>query len=196
MASKNIFLTERGFGSSRHGEATVIAGPNGEPLTLRTVITPNKAVGGQLTIVPLLERDEKRSTSDINTKEEVYEIKIVRNTAAMSGGTVRIKKIDAKTMSVQMYEVGFTENSKGAVQFIESIEMEGSLTAKTLLNDLLFNAFNAAMNRASVYRPDKLFYGKQATDVAPIEKKWFDKTLGKEVEERPKHNILQEVSVS
>jgi hypothetical protein len=74
--------------------------------------------------------------------------------------------------------------------------MENSESAKELLNGILFNAFCAGLDRTSVYRPDKLYYGKQATDVAPIEKKWFDKKLGKEVEERPNNRELQEVAVS
>ena len=193
MASKNIFLTERGFGTSKHGEAVIIAGPNGEPVTLRTVITPNKSIGGQLTIVPLKERDVKRSTSDINDKEVIYELKINRNTAAMSGGTIRVKKIDAINMEIQMFEIGFSCSKSGETQFIESMEMENSEMAKSLLSGILFNAFSAGLDRAEQYRPDRLYYGMQATDVAPIQKKWYNKATGQEQDERPNNRAFQEV---
>ena len=188
MASRNIFLTERGFGGRNHGEAVVIAGEKGQPLPLRLVITPNTAVGGQLTIVPLLERDPKRSTSDINTEKTIFELKVVRNTAAISGGTVRVKIIDCTSMVIEMAEIGFSYDPKtGRTSFIGGLGLNESEKADTLLSGILYEAFCAALDRANEYRPGKLYYGIQATDVAPIQKKWFNKETGKEQENKPVH---------
>lgn len=186
MSSGNIFLTERGFGKANHGEAVIVCGAQGQPLNLRLVITPNGSVGGQLTIVPLDVRDEKRSTSDINKEETVYELKVVRNSTTFSGGTIRIKEIDCRQMTVKMMETGFTENLKsGAVNFMESFGMENSEVAKELLYDKLQDAFLAALNRTKDNRPAKIYFGRQATDIAPIKRKWFNKETKQDQDEKP-----------
>ena len=195
MASRNIFLTERGFGGKNHGEAVIIAGSKGQALPLRLVITPNGSIGGQLTIVPLLERDPKRSKSDINTEPVVYELKVIRNTASISGGTVRVKIIDCETMVVNMAEIGFSYDPRsGATSFVGGLGLNESEKADELLMGILYPAFCAAMDRAAEYRPGKLFYGLQASNVPPIKREWFNKVTGTTQANKPVR-VQEEVAV-
>lgn len=172
MASKNVFLTERGYGSQRSGNATIICGSEGQMLNLRLLTLPNKSIGGELIIVPLSERKDG-SKSYINSQELVYEISLNRKG---SGGTFRIREIDAYTMSVKIMESGFIiQNSDGNVRFVDSDGMPSSETANQLVQGKLWDAFSAAFKRSTTEKPNGLFYGKIAADGEHQERFWFKK---------------------
>lgn len=174
MATRNIFLEERGFGSVSHGEATGIAGADGQMLSLRHVIMPDNSMGGQLTIVPLKERNTN-SPSNINSEESVYEIKVVRNSERLSGGSVRIRQIDCITMEASMFDASYFYESGGNVSFVSGAGMRYADTAIELLTGVLSEAFHAVLDRANNPKGQKLYFGILATDVAPLRKQWFNK---------------------
>jgi hypothetical protein len=177
MASRNVFLTERGYGSQRSGNATVICGSEGQMLNLRLLTLPNKSIGGELVIVPLSERKDG-SKSYINSQELVYEISLNRKG---SGGTFRIREIDANSMSVKIMESGFIiQNSDGNVRFVDSDGMPSSETANELIQGKLWNAFSAAFKRSTLEKPNGLSYGKIAPDGEHQERSWFKKEQEKE----------------
>lgn len=191
MASKNVFLTERGFGNSRSGNATIICGANGQMLNLRLLTLPNKSIGGELVIVPLEERKEG-SKSYINSQEMVYEISLNRKG---SGGTFRIREIDAQNMSVKIMESGFIiQTSDSKVRFVNSDGMPSSQVANELAGGLLWDAFYAAYKRSETEKPDGLFYGRMAPDGEHQERVWFNKN--KVLAEYVKMAETEEVRVS
>ena len=178
MASKNVFLTERGFGNSRSGKTTVISGAKGQMLNLRLLTLPNKSIGGELVIVPLEERKEG-SKSYINAEALVYEISLNRKG---SGGTFRIREIDARNMSVRIMESGFIiQASDGKVRFVNSDGMPSSETANELASGLLWDAFLAAYKRSEMEKPNGLSFGRMAPDGEHQERVWFNKNKKVEV---------------
>jgi len=176
VSTGNIFLTERGFGTSYKGEAHVIAGPDGEPLNLRIVSMalpkPNGSIGGELVIVPLSERNLK-SKSYINSKSVVYEISVKRT---KDFSNIQIRKINAVTMEVEIFQTALMPGQDGDVRFIESNGMINSKEAKQLLTTTLTEAVNKAMERSYDPGSDKLYYGNFAQDTEPVKRELFVKT--------------------
>lgn len=183
LEKSNILrLKEKGFGSTvkkgiHYGEATILCDGEGEPLFLRSVIFENGMIGGQLSIVKLSER-LKSAKTDFNLKETVFEIKLTRNSGAMTGGGICVKQIDAINMNVNIFEIGYMYENEKPVSFVSGQNMQYSDTAKELLEGVLNKAFMAAINRSLDCNPKKLYYGKLATDVPPLkQREWVKESV-------------------
>lgn len=184
MASRNIFLTERGFGNPKKGSATIICGKQGQPLPMRLLTLPNNNIGGEVIIVP---NRNSSARSYITTEEIVYEIQLNQDGSL---GTIRIREfaIINNEIIVDICETAFVVDNKG-MKLVHSEGMENSQKADDLLNGVLGNAFVAALKRASIAKPGELFFGIIAKDGSHQKRTWFDKTSLK-----PKEEVLVAVS--
>lgn len=171
MASVKITLSEKGFGSLKKGAATVLTDRSGEPLNLRLVTLPNGHIGGQAIIVPLAQIRDK-AKSFINTSEEVFEVKFSHQ---QSVGTITIRHFDCTELIHDTYEAGIVL-SNSSCRIMSSHGMKHSERAEELLQGILSNAWQAALNRAFDPNPDKIYYGKLAVDGGFTQLQYFDKS--------------------
>lgn len=184
--SKNLFLSERGFGSLARGQATVICGGEGQPLPMRLITLPDGNIGGELIVVS--ERDV-HARSYITTELVLYELQVILN---QSLGTVRIRQIfpsnkplgfgedPEERIKIFIYETAFIREDEG-LRLVHSEGMQGMEEADLMINGVLNKAFVAALERATTKKPDRLFYGIIAVDGTHQKRKWYTKKDKQEV---------------
>jgi hypothetical protein len=178
MGTRNIFLVEKGFGFERKGNATVIAGSDGQMLTLRPVVLPDKRVGGELVIIPLNEIDTRRKRPYINTEKIVYEVSVTRSVNFKNiGGKIHIREIDAETLETKMYESPYylqkDRHQNDILKCLVSENAENSKMAEELITGKLFSAFQAAFKRSTITRPESIYFGLIDTSADVIVREKF-----------------------
>ena len=174
MASAKITLSEKGFGTGKKGSSTILTNKFGEPLNLKLVTLPNGIIGGQIIIVPISQVREKHK-SFINTSEEVYE---VRFNHQQNVGTITIRHFNCSDLTHDAYEAGIVL-SDNSCRIMSSHGMNNSEKAEGLLQGILSNAWQAALNRAFDPNPDHMYYGKLAVDGGFTKLEYFAKNRNK-----------------
>lgn len=172
----NIFLSERGFGSNGKGHAFVIAGQEGEPLTMQLIRFPNRVIGGQIMLINGKVNEKFLKSYMPVSQEQVYEVFL---NLEKSLGTVTIKAFykAQDTWYHDVLKTAFIIGDDGQRNFMSSFGMPNSEEAIRLLdNGILTNALNALVQRiAFPSKPIGLFYGHIAQDAEMLTWNWADK---------------------
>jgi len=161
-----VFVKEKGFGNPKGGRATVVAGPNGEPLIQRLTILPDERTGGTVVLIPFNLKHPICNTS-INSKEIVYKIVIFR-TGEMSNINITRFDCTGDEITKETFSTSFIPDGKGGAKFVESEGMERSGEAKELLTTILTDAVNRGIQRSYDSFPERLYYGIIAKDCKPL----------------------------
>ena len=174
----NVFLSERGFGSNGKGHAFVIAGQDGEPLTMQLIKFPNKVIGGQVMLVNGKVNNKFLKSYMPVSQKQVYEIFL---NLEKSLGTVTIRafyKEDENGMwKHDILKTAFITREDGGRDFMSSFGMPNSEEAIQLLdNGILENALNGVIQRIILpEKPSGLFYGHIAQDAEMLIWQWAEK---------------------
>lgn len=149
-------LTEKGYGSKNFGTATVIASEDGSPVTLNPVVLPVGLAGEMF-----LQHNKTSNMKSFHYSEGVFYQLVVRRNG--DAGTVKVILWDLNNKISHEESNCFSINEQGELTVYADGHL-GSQSNKELLNNVLSNAFVAAINRSLDSKPESLYFGNFAQD--------------------------------